>query len=88
MKSLNGGKTHPLRTLTIRMSSVLPRHRGFDDLRERAMSDVVLSAGFATIVLLYVVMFVALCPWSRYAPIFQPDGAAGAAIEKTMPWSR
>jgi hypothetical protein len=38
--------------------------------------------------LLYVVMFVALYRWSRYAPIFLPDAAAGPAIEEAMPWSQ
>jgi hypothetical protein len=83
MKSINDGKTK-----NIEMSSVLARFRGFDDLKERAVTDVVLSAGFAAIVLLYVVMFVALYRWSRYAPIFLPDAAAGPAIEEAMPWSQ
>jgi hypothetical protein len=83
MKSINDGKTK-----NIGMSSVLARFRGFDDLKERAVTDVVLSAGFAAIVLLYVVMFVALYRWSRYAPIFLPDAAAGPAIEEAMPWSQ
>lgn len=69
-------------------SSVLARFRGFDDLKERAMTDVVVSAGFAAIVLLYVVMFVALYRWSRYAPIFPSDAAAGQAMEEAMPWSQ
>jgi hypothetical protein len=84
MKSTHAGKSHLLRTTTI--SGVLARLRGSDDLKERAMTDVVLSAGFVVVVVLYVVMFVGLYRWSRYAPIFPPDGAAGPPIEETMPW--
>ncbi|HKN00255.1 MAG TPA: hypothetical protein VJX23_07035 [Candidatus Binataceae bacterium] len=63
------------------------RHIVSDDLKERLETDVVVSAGFAVIVALCVVMFVGLYRWSRYAPIFPPDGAAGPAIEETIPWS-
>jgi len=50
------------------------------------MTDVVLSAGFAVIILLYVVMLVGLYRWSHYAPIFPPDDAGGPSIEETKPW--
>lgn len=84
MKSIHGGKRCLLRTTTI--SDVLARFRGFGDLKERAMTDVVLSAGFAAIFVLYVLMFVALYRWSRHAPIFPPDGAAGPPIGEAAPW--
>ena len=84
MKSIHAGKSHLLRTTTI--SRVLARFRSSDDLKERAMTDVVLSAGFAVIILLYVVMLVGLYRWSHYAPIFPPDDAGGPSIEETKPW--
>jgi hypothetical protein len=58
----------------------------YDDLKERLETDMVVSAVFAAILALCVVMFVGLYNWSRYAPVFPPD-AAGSPIEKTMPWS-
>jgi hypothetical protein len=84
MKSICAGKSYLLRTTTI--SRVLARFRSSDDLKERTMTDVVLSAGFAVIILLYVVMLVGLYRWSHYAPIFPPDDAAGSPIEETMLW--
>ena len=36
---------------------------------------------------LWILMFVGLYNWSRYAPIFSP-GAAGSPIEEAMPWSQ
>jgi hypothetical protein len=63
---------------------VLAPFTGSDALKERAMTDVVLSAGLSSIVMLYVVMFVGLYRWSHYAPIFPPDGEAGPPIEETM----
>jgi hypothetical protein len=81
MKSIRDGKSHLSRNTTI--SRVLARFRGFEDREERAMTDAVLSAGFAAVVVLTVVMSVALYRWSRYAPIFPPDGSA---IEEAMPW--
>jgi hypothetical protein len=83
MKSICAGKSHILRTTAV--SRVLARFRSSDDLKERALTDVVLSAGFAVIILLYVVMIVGLYHWSHYAPIFPPDSAAGQPIEETMP---
>ena len=82
MKSIHDGKSHLSRNRTI--SRVLARFRGSDDLKERAMTDAVLSAGFAAVVVLSVVMSVALYRWSRYAPIFPPD--AGPSIGEVMPW--
>ena len=82
MKSVHAGKNYPLRTTAI--SRVLARFRSSDDLKERAMTDVVLSAGFVVVVVLYVVMFVGLYRWSRYAPIFPPDN--GSSIGDAMPW--
>ena len=84
MKSKHEGKSHLLRNTTI--SRLLARFRGFDDLKERAMTDAVLSAGFAAVVVLSVVMSVALYRRSRYAPIFPPDGIAGPSIGEAMPW--
>jgi hypothetical protein len=83
MKSVDAGKHHLLRTTAV--SRVLARFRGSDDLKERAMTDVVLSAGFVVVVVLYVVMLVGLYRWSHYAPIFPPDGAAGPALEDIGP---
>jgi len=80
MKSIHVSESHLLRNPTI--SRLLARFRGFDDLKERAMTDAVLSAGFAAVVVLSVVMSVALYRWSRYAPIFPP----GSSIGDAMPW--
>jgi hypothetical protein len=82
MKSIHAGKSHLLRTTISRVNA---RFRGSDDLKERAMTDVVLSAGFIVIVVLYVVMLVGLYRWSHYAPIFPPDGEAGPPIEEVAP---
>jgi hypothetical protein len=82
MKSIRDGKSHLSRNTTI--SRVLARFGGSDDLKERAMTDAVLSAGFAAVVVLTVVMSVALYRWSRYAPIFPSD--AGPSIGDVMPW--
>ena len=82
MKSIHVSESHLLRNPTI--SRLLARFRGFDDLQERAMTDAVLSAGFAAVVVLSVVMSVALYRWSRYAPIFPPDN--GSSIGDAMPW--
>jgi hypothetical protein len=81
MKSIHDGKSHLSRNTTI--SRVFARFIGSDDLKERAMTDAVVSAGFGAVVVLTVVMSVALYRWSRYAPIFPPDGTA---IEEAMPW--
>jgi hypothetical protein len=59
----------------------------YDDLKERLETDVVVSAGFAAVLALCVVMFVGLYNWSRYPPIFPPD-AAGSPIEEAIPWSQ
>jgi len=83
MKSIHAGKSHLLRTATI--SRVFARFRSSDDLKERALTNVVLSAGFAAIVLLYVVMLVGLYRWSRYAPIFSSAGAARPTIDDIGP---
>jgi hypothetical protein len=83
MKSIHGGKNHFLRTVTI--SRVRARFRRSDKLKETAITDVVLSAAFAAIVALYVVMFAALYQWSRYAPIFPSNAAAGSPIGEVMP---
>jgi hypothetical protein len=84
MKSINGGKSRLSRNTTI--SRVLARFMRFDDPKERGMTDAVLSAGFAAVVVLTVVMSVALYRWSRYARIFPPDGTAGPLIGEAMPW--
>jgi hypothetical protein len=46
------------------------------------ITDVLLSACFAMVIALSVVMLVGLYCWSRHAPIFQ-DAAAQAAITET-----
>jgi hypothetical protein len=84
MKSIPDGNSHHLRGTII--SRVLTRSRGFDDPKERVMTDAVLSVGFAIVVVLYVVMFVGLYRWRRYAPIFAPNDAAGPPIAEVMPW--
>jgi hypothetical protein len=86
MKSIHAGKSDLLRSATI--SRVLARFGGSDDLKERAMTDVVLSAGFAVIFVLYLLMFVALYRWSRNAPVFPPDRAATPPIGEAIPWSQ
>jgi hypothetical protein len=85
MNSIHDEKSHLLGTTMMLHDPV--RHKVFEDLKERVMTDVALSAGFAAIVALYVVMAVGLYCWSRHAPIFPPDGAAGPAIEEAIPWS-
>jgi hypothetical protein len=55
---------------------------------QRAMTDVVLSAGFAVIFVLYLLMFVALYRWSGNAPVFPPDRAAGPPTGEAIPWSQ
>ena len=84
MKSIHGDKSHFSRTATL--ARVLARFRRSDELKETAITDVVLSAAFASIVALYVVMFAALYRWSLYAPIFPSDGAAGSPIGEVMPF--
>jgi len=88
MKSIQDEKSRLLGTA--RMDHEPGRHQVSDDLKERVETDVVLSAGFAVIVALCVVMFVGLYRWSRSAPIFPPDrgAAAGAAIDEAIPWSQ
>jgi hypothetical protein len=83
MKSIHGGNSPLLRTATI--SSVPGHYRSFDDLKERAKDVATLSAVAAVIIVLYAVMFVALCRWSRYAPVF-PDGGAGSTTTEQIPY--
>ncbi len=68
-----------------KLSRVLGRFKNSSGLKERAMTDVVLSVGFAVIVLLYLLMLVGFYRWSHYAPIFPPDGQAGPALEDIAP---
>jgi hypothetical protein len=60
--------------------------RGLDDLKEREKDVATLAAVVAVIIALYAVMFVALYRWSRYAPLFPQDGAAGPTITEQMPY--
>jgi hypothetical protein len=83
MKSIQATEKHPLRSRAI--SRMLARFRNSNDLKERAMTDVVLSAGFLVMVVLYVAMLVGLYRWSHYAPLFPPDGQAGPALEDIAP---
>lgn len=83
MKSIQATEKHPLRSTAI--SRMLARFRNSNDLKERAMTDVVLSAGFLVMVVLYVAMLVGLYRWSHYAPLFPPDGEAGPALEDIAP---
>ena len=85
MKSAYDEKSHLSAPTT--MPRYPGRHEFFDEPKERVITDVVLSAGFAAIVALCVAMFVGLYCWSRHAPIFPPDGATGPAIEEAIPWS-
>jgi hypothetical protein len=57
------------------------------DLKERVVTDVVLSSGFAAILVLCVMMSAGLYYWGRYEPIFPPD-ATGLPIEEAIPWSQ
>ena len=59
---------------------------GLDNLKKRTTDAVMLSAVIAATVALYVVMLVSVYRWSRYAPIFPPDGAAGPAIGESIEW--
>jgi len=81
MKSIDDENGHLLRTTT--MSRGLGRHGGFDELKERVMTDVVLSALFAVIVALCLAMIVGLYCWGRHAQIFSPDAAAQPMIVET-----
>jgi hypothetical protein len=83
MKSIPVTEQHLVQNT--KLSRVLGRLKNSNELKERAMTDVVLSIGFAVIVLLYVVMLVGLYRWSHYAPIFPPDGEAGPALEDIAP---
>jgi len=84
MKSIQDEKSRHLETAKTPHES--GRHIISDDLKERLETDVVVSAGFAAILALCVVMFVGLYSWSRYAPIFAPDRGAGVPIQETMLW--
>ncbi len=57
------------------------------DRKSQVMAGAVLSADFAAIVALCVVMLAGLFSWSLHAPVFRPDRGAVPAIEETMPWS-
>jgi hypothetical protein len=83
VKSMHAGKSHLLRATTI--SRVLVRLRGSDDLKERAMTDLLLSAVFVGVAVVWIVMLVGLYHGRRYAPAFPPDVAAGPQIEEAMP---
>jgi hypothetical protein len=88
MRSVRDEERHPSATTTMPHDPGRSKHdpgRPKDDLKERVATDMVLSAAFAAIAALCVLMFVGLYCWSRHAPIFPPDNAAGPAIEE--PWS-
>ena len=76
MKSIQGGKSHLLGATT--MGHVPLRCRASDDLKERAINAVTLSAVVVAIVALYAVMFVGFYRWTHYAPLLPPEN--GAAI--------
>ena len=82
MKSSHAGTSHLLRTTTI--SGVPGGYRSFDSPKERAINALTVTAGVAAIVALYVVMFGAVYLWSRYAPIFPANGAAGLAMVEAV----
>jgi hypothetical protein len=81
MKTTFCGHHALLRNTTM---SHVPCYQDLDDLKERVMDVVTLLAVIAAIVALNAVMFVAVYRWSRYAPIFPPDGSGPAIVE---PWS-
>jgi hypothetical protein len=83
MKSIHAGKSHPLRYRRVSRGA---RFESNDDLKERVTTDSVLSAAFAVIVVLYVVMLIAICRWSHYASFFSPDGPGGQPLEQAMPY--
>lgn len=82
MKSIYDCKSHLFRTT--KTSHVLSRYQGFDDLKERAMNALTLSAVIATIAALYAVVFVGFYRWSTYALIFPPDGPARPSITQPL----
>ncbi len=84
MKSIYDEKSYLSGTTTMHDPG---RDEFFDEPKERVITDVVLSAGFAATVALCVVMAVGLYCCSRHAPIFPPDGDTGPAIEEAIPWS-
>jgi hypothetical protein len=83
MKTTLGGHSSFLHTATMPHVPDLC-HDFDDDLKERVMDALSLLAVIVVIVALNVAMSVAFYRWSRYAPIFQPDGADGPAIME--PW--
>lgn len=56
-----------------------------DNFKETLETDIVVSAGFASVLALCVVMFVGLYSWSGHAPIFLSRGTS-VPIQQTMPW--
>lgn len=62
-------------------------YQGLDDPRERPTNMVMLSLVVVAIVALYAAMFASVYLWSRYAPIFPPDGVENSATVEAMPWT-
>ena len=83
MKSIHSGESHLFQTTTF--SDLRAHFRRFAYPKERAFTDVVLSAGLVAIVVLYVVMFATLYQWSHYAPLIPPDDGAVPPIGEVMP---
>ena len=81
---MKSGQSHLLGTT--RMSHYTGRLL-FDDRKGRAVTDVVLSAGWVAIMALSIVMAVALYRWGHHAPVFGPDGGPGVPIAESMIWS-
>jgi hypothetical protein len=84
MKSGHAAESHLLRSQPT--SLILGRYRGFNSLKERAMTAAALAATVVAIVALYAVMCVALYRWIHYAPILPSDGGALPAIKETLHW--
>jgi len=85
MKSIYDEKSHLLGTTT--RVNHLSHHQAYGNPRESIMTGAILSAEFAAIVALSVVMLTGLYCWGRQAPVFRPDRGAVPAIEQTMPFS-
>lgn len=57
-----------------------------EDRKERALTELLLSAASIAIIAVYVVMAVAFFRWSNYSSVFPPDGAPGVPIAESMIW--
>ena len=82
MKARDHEKGYLLRPATMSVGAV--RHRDFNDLKERALTDLLLSALFAVIVALCLAMVVGLYCWGHHAQMFPSE--YGSAVTEQYPW--